>query len=150
MKIKSPDFGTVEVADDRIIEFPAGLPGFEQCRRFALVHEEGREPEVFLLQSADDPEVAFSVTAPGRLGVNLEFDLPDDDLALVKLDSIGKADDVAVVIIIRSQKAEEAGPAGAGLSANFMAPLVINTRARLGMQKVISRLGCEITLRQQG
>ncbi len=150
MKIKSPDFGTVEVADDRIIEFPAGLPGFEQCRRFALVHEEGREPEVFLLQSADDPEVAFSVTAPGRLGVNLEFDLTDDDLALVKLDSIGKADDVAVVIIIRSQKAEEAGPAGAGLSANFMAPLVINTRARLGMQKVISRLGCEITLRQQG
>ena len=150
MKIKSPDFGTVEVADDRIIEFPAGLPGFEQCRRFALVHEEGREPEVFLLQSADDPEVAFSVTAPGRLGVNLEFDLTDDDLALLKLDSIGKADDVAVVIIIRSQKAEEAGPAGAGLSANFMAPLVINTRARLGMQKVISRLGCEITLRQQG
>ena len=149
MKIKSPEFGTVEVADDRIIEFPAGLPGFEQCQRFALVHEEGREAEVFLLQSVDDPEVAFSVTAPGRLGVNLEFDLTDDDLALVKLDSIGKADDVAIVIIIRSQKAEEAGPAGAGLSANFMAPLVINTRARLGMQKVISRLGCEITLRQQ-
>lgn len=149
MKIKSPEFGTVEVADDRIIEFPAGLPGFEQCHRFALVHEEGGEAEVFLLQSADDPEVAFSVTAPARLGVNLEFALSDDDMALLKLDKADRADDVAVVIIIRSQKAAEAGPAGAGLSANFMAPLVINTRARVGMQKVISRLGCEITLRQQ-
>ncbi|HQZ01364.1 MAG TPA: flagellar assembly protein FliW [Thauera sp.] len=149
MRIKSSEFGAVEVADDRIIEFPAGLPGFEQCHRFALVHEEGREAEVFLLQSADDPEVAFSITAPGRLGVNLEFVLSDEDLALLKLDNADKVDDVAVVIIIRSQKAEEAGPVGAGLSANFMAPLVINTRARVGMQKVISRLGCEITLRQQ-
>lgn len=149
MKIKSPEFGTVEVADDRIIEFPAGLPGFEQCQRFALVHEEGREAEVFLLQAVDDPEVAFSVTAPARLGVNLEFVLSDEDMALLQLDDAGKIDEVAVVIIIRSQKSEEAGPAGAGLSANFMAPLVINTRARLGMQKVISRLGCEITLRQQ-
>ena len=70
-------------------------------------------------------------------------------MALLQLDDAGKIDEVAVVIIIRSQKSEEAGPAGAGLSANFMAPLVINTRARLGMQKVISRLGCEITLRQQ-
>ncbi|ENO84294.1 flagellar assembly protein FliW [Thauera linaloolentis] len=147
MQVKSPEFGTVEVADDRVIEFPAGLPGFEQCRRFVLVHEEGREAEVFLLQSADDPDVAFSITAPIRLGVNLEFTLSDEDVALLQLDSI---DDVAVAIIVRSQGADETGPAGAGLSANFMAPLVINTRARRGMQKVISRLGCEITLRQQG
>ena len=28
-----------------------------------------------------------------------------------------------------------------------MAPLVINTKARKGLQKVISRLGCDITLR---
>lgn len=147
MKIKSPEFGTVEVADDRIIEFPAGLPGFEACRRFVLVHEEGREPEVFLLQSVDDPDVAFSITAPARLGVNLEFTLSDEEQALLAIEN---DDDVAIAIIVRSQKQEEAGPASAGLSANFMAPLVINTRARRGMQKVISRLGCEITLRQQG
>ncbi|WP_341646123.1 flagellar assembly protein FliW [Thauera sp. SDU_THAU2] len=146
MQIRSPEFGTVEVADDRIIEFPAGLPGFEQCRRFALVHEEGREAEVFLLQSVDEPDVAFSITAPMRLGVNLEFALSDEDVALLELEGI---DDVAVAIIVRSQSAEEAGPASAGLSANFMAPLVFNTRARKGMQKVINRLGCEVTLRQQ-
>ena len=146
MQIRSPEFGTVEVADDRIIEFPAGLPGFEQCRRFALVHEEGREAEVFLLQSVDEPEVAFSITAPMRLGVNLEFALSDEEVALLALEG---ADVVAVAIIVRSQNAEEAGPASAGLSANFMAPLVFNTRARKGMQKVINRLGCEITLRQQ-
>ena len=34
--------------------------------------------------------------------------------------------------------------------ANFVAPLVINVGERIGMQKVINRLGCEITLRAQG
>lgn len=147
MQIKSPDFGTVEVNEDRIIEFPAGLPGFENCKRFILVHEEGSEAEVFLLQSADDPEVAFSITAPDRFGINLEFELSDEETALLQLD---KADEVAVAIIVRSQTETEAGPAGAGLNANFMAPVLINTRARRGMQKVISRFGCEVTLRQQG
>ena len=81
MKIKSPEFGTVEVADDRIIEFPAGLPA-EQCQRFALVHEEGREAEVFLLQAVDDPEVAFGHCSVAWAS---EFVLSDEDMALLKL-----------------------------------------------------------------
>jgi flagellar assembly factor FliW len=40
MQIKSPLFGSAEIAEDKIIEFPSGLPGFEQCRRFTLLHEE--------------------------------------------------------------------------------------------------------------
>ena len=34
MKIDSPRFGTLQVAPDRIIEFPCGIPGFEDLRRF--------------------------------------------------------------------------------------------------------------------
>jgi flagellar assembly factor FliW len=146
MKIKSPEFGSAEIADDLIIEFPEGLPGFEACRRFALVHEEGREPDVFLLQCADDPEVGFSVTPPARLGVNLEFVLTAAATELLQLQN---QEDLADAVIVRAQEGADANPASAGLSANFMAPLVINTRARRGLQKVIGRMGCDITLRQQ-
>ena len=38
MQIKSPMFGSAEIAEDKIIEFPMGLPGFEDCRRWTLVH----------------------------------------------------------------------------------------------------------------
>ena len=31
-----------------------------------------------------------------------------------------------------------------------MAPLIINVSARRGLQKIIARLGCDITLRAQG
>ena len=147
MQIKSPMFGSAEVPEDKVIEFPLGLPGFEACRRFALVHEEGGEPEVFLLQSADDPEVAFSITLPARLGVNLEFPLSDEEVALLKLASPEQA---AVAVIVRKEDAEANGPASTGLRANFIAPLVINVVSRIGLQKVINRLGCEITLRAEG
>jgi flagellar assembly factor FliW len=146
MQSKSPVFGNAEVADDKVIDFPAGLPGFEHCRRFALVHEEGREPDVFLLQSVEDAEVAFSVTGPEQLGINFEFSLTDEEVETLQLKA---PEEAAVVVIVRKEGADEAGPASTGLRANFMAPLVINVASRRGLQKVIGRLGCEILLRAQ-
>ncbi len=147
MHIKSPMFGSAEIAEDKIIEFPMGLPGFEDCRRWTLVHEAGREPEVFLLQSVDDPQLGFSITMPALLGVNLEFTLSDEEVAMLKLASPA---DAVVTVIVRKDDVDAASPASTGLRANFVAPLVINVGERIGMQKVINRLGCEITLRAQG
>lgn len=144
MKIESPVFGSTEVADDKVIEFPAGLPGFEQCKRFVLVHEEGSDPSVFVLHSTDDASVAFSVTGPERLGVNYEFALTDDEVALLELKNPAEA---LVAVIVRKD-GELGSPASTGLRANFMAPLVINVEARRGLQKVINRLGCDIVLRE--
>lgn len=144
MQIKSPLFGSAEIAEDKIIDFPAGLPGFEHCRRFALLHEEGGEAHVFLLQSVDEPDVAFSVTAPERLGAHLEFSLTDAEVASLRLRA---PEDAAVAVIVRKDGDEDPRPATTGLRANFMAPLVINTGERIGLQKVIGQLDCEITLR---
>mgnify|MGYP000187311909 CR=1 FL=1 len=44
MKITSPVVGEMEVSADRVIDFPAGLPGFENCRQFTLVP--GGDPAV--------------------------------------------------------------------------------------------------------
>lgn len=145
MKIESHELGTIEVADDKVIEFPEGLPGFEDSKRFALVHEEGAAETVFLLQSADDPAVMFSITSPENLGVNYEFSLTDEETAMLALSS---PDDAQVAIIVRKDEGAES-PASAGLRANFMAPLVINVTARRGLQKVINKLGFDVTLRAQ-
>jgi len=50
-------------------------------------------------------------------------------------------------VIVRKDEGEGEGPASTGLRANFMAPVVINTGERVGLQKVIGQLDCEITLR---
>ena len=146
MKIESLVFGSVEVSEDKVIDFPAGLPGFEHCKRFALVHEDGAAASLFLLQSADDPDVVFSVTGPDSLGVNYELPLTDDEVAGLKLTNPA---DALVAVIVRKEEGDDKTPAGAGLRANFMAPLVINVSARRGLQKVINKLGCDVTLRAE-
>ena len=147
MKIESLVFGTVDVAEDKVIEFPAGLPGFEQCTRFALTHEEGATAPLLLLQSLDRPEAVFSITGPDSLGVNYEFSLTDEETALLQLKDPA---DAFVAVIVRKAEGDAKDPATAGLRANFMAPLVINVAARRGLQKLINKLGCDVTLRAEG
>ena len=142
MHIDSPAFGPIDVDTDKIIEFPHGLPGFENCQHFTFV-EDGDSGAVLQMQSVDDPAVVFSVTDPKTLGVNYEFALSDEEVSTLALTS---AADAAVAVIVRKDNGN-GSPADAGLKANFMAPLVINTVSRRGMQKVMERVGCDITLR---
>ena len=146
MKIESPAVGSIDISEDRIIEFPAGLPGFEDLHKFAILHEESStNSNVFVLQSMDDQTLAFSITTPDALGVHYDFTLNPEEAKSIELQN--PADASVVIIIRKGDNDEDNTPFGAGLRANFMAPLVINTKARKGLQKVISRLGCDITLR---
>ncbi|GAB2900172.1 flagellar assembly protein FliW [Uliginosibacterium flavum] len=146
MKIDSPRFGSLEVDSNKLIEFPAGLPGFETCKHFTLIEVADRPQQVAVLQSVDQPDVAFSVTTPDLLGLQYEFSLSAEEESLL---GNPRAEDVAVLLILRREADDElqrrAGDAT--LRANLTAPLVINGANRRGLQKVIARLGCEVTLR---
>ncbi|MDP5241064.1 flagellar assembly protein FliW [Uliginosibacterium sp. 31-16] len=146
MKIDSPRFGSLEVAANKVIEFPAGLPGFENCKRFTLIEVASHVQEVAVLQSVEMPELAFSVTTPDLLGLHYEFALTEDE---EKLLGAGSAEDMAVMLILRHEDREELHRrAGDGpVRANLMAPLVINGATMRGLQKVIAKLGCDVTLR---
>ncbi|WP_374246008.1 flagellar assembly protein FliW [Zoogloea sp.] len=142
MKITSPIVGEMEVSADRVIDFPSGLPGFENCRQFTLVHTADHDaPRLFLLQCLDDPQVAFTVTTPDILGLNYEFTLSDDDVAALQL---GSADDASVLLIVSR------GDATAPVRANVMAPLVLNTATRRGLQKIIGKVDASVTLKAIG
>jgi flagellar assembly factor FliW len=144
MKLTSPALGEIEVDEDRVIEFPNGLVGLPHLRRFVLVHEEndsGATPKVFLLQSVDEPEMTFSVVPPDTIGVRYEIDLKDEEVALLQAQS---PDDLVLAVIVRRSDEK---PESHGLTANFMGPLLINTRTRRGMQKVLEHLNCDVVIR---
>ncbi len=131
MKIESPRFGTLEVEPSKIIEFPHGLPGFEDCRRFTLFHPEGEDPKYFILQSLDDPAVAFFLADPARFGFSYEISLSDEESKTLQL--IDPAE-MAVAVILT--KPDDDG----ALSANLNAPLVLNLAAKRGIQHVFADL----------
>lgn len=140
MKFDTFLFGGVEVDPDHVINFPDGLVAFENNKKFMLIHEADKgAPVSYTLQSLDDPNVAFQIIDPAALGFAYELELNDEDNA--KLASPSPADLVVMQVLF---KREEGG--GQSIGANIRAPLVINTKARVGIQKVIERLRPNITI----
>jgi len=138
MKIESPLYGSLDMEPSKIIEFPRGLPGFEDLHRFSLFHPEGEAPAYFILQSVDDPAVAFHVTDPVRFGFNYEISLSDEETETLALSDLNDA--AVVVILIRDGSAASDAP----LRANLNAPLVLNVRARRGLQHIFNRLDYQV------
>lgn len=140
MKVDTYLFGSVEVSPEKIITFPSGLVGFEESKRYMLAHEEGAEhPTSFTLQSLDDPNLAFQIVDPTSLGFNYELALTDAENALLQSPA---AEDVVVMQVLF--KKEEDGKAA--ITPNLRAPLVINTKARVGLQKIMETMQPNITL----
>lgn len=139
MQIDTYLFGKVDVSEQMLINFPDGLPGFEQCKRFALIHEQDNPAESsFTLQSVDDAQVAFQIVDPASYGFNYELQLSDEESEKLKATSI--ADLVVMLILFRRE--DKSSP----IEASVWAPLVINTTTRIGIQKIIERVQPKITL----
>jgi|APIni6443716594_1056825.scaffolds.fasta_scaffold20450_1 flagellar assembly factor FliW len=144
MKFHSTQFGTQEIDPESILTFPNGMPGFENCTRYKLFHEDKEQPVVHWLQSIDDPNVAFSVVDPAVFGLNYEFVLSDEEEHLLKMESV---DDIAVFLIAYKQQPD--ADSKANINANINGPIVLNTRTRIGMQKVLVGLQADITLKSK-
>ncbi|HLO63908.1 MAG TPA: flagellar assembly protein FliW [Azonexus sp.] len=140
MKVETYLFGAVEVDPEKVITFPNGLVGFEQSKRFILAHDEGNtQPTSYTLQSLDDPALALLIVDPETLGFNYELALSDVETALLQSPA---ADEVMVMQVLF--KKEEGGKAV--ITPSLHAPLVINTKARVGLQKVMETVSQNITL----
>jgi len=131
MRIESPRFGVLEVEESKVIEFPVGIAGFEDCRRFTLFHPEGEKPKYFILQSLDDAELALYVTDPAPLGFNFELQLSEEEMQTLQ---ISDPKDAVVLVILSKRQGEE------GVQANLKAPLVINPQAQRGLQHIFTEL----------
>ena len=130
MKIDIERFGVKDVPVDpeTLFTFPQGIAGFEQCKRFKLFHEEGK-PTVFWLQSVDDLSVMFPIVSPETIDLQYEIELTDEDCSLIDLAS---ADEAVVAVIVYRSEAE-----GGKIAANTRSPVILNPKARKGMQKVL-------------
>lgn len=140
MQLETFLFGKIDVADDAILTFPEGLSGFPDNTRFTLVHEQPQDqtPLSFTLQSVDDPMIAMQIADPAIYGFHYELELTDGELATLK---VTDAADVAVMLVL-FRREETPGP----IEANIRAPLLINTRTRLGIQKLVPNVTSKITL----
>ncbi|TVO75312.1 MAG: flagellar biosynthesis protein FliW [Sedimenticola selenatireducens] len=145
VKIESTLFGPQICEPETNIVFPQGIPGFEKHKAYQLFHQTSADV-VGYLQSTDDPDLTFSVLAPENLNIHYEFTLTDEEQSLLQLERV--EDLVLLVIVYRrfaDEKQEKTGDLN--VNANFMAPLLINTQARIGFQKVLGKAERKITIK---
>jgi flagellar assembly factor FliW len=144
MKIHFTHFGIHEIDTESILTFPQGISGFENLTRYKLFHEDKAQPIVYWMQAIDDPDIAFSVVDPAVFGLYYEFDLTDEETALLQAES---DDDITVMLIVYRQHADAA--ATDNVRANINGPVILNARTRLGFQKVLVQLKANITLKSE-
>ncbi|MDR0868097.1 MAG: flagellar assembly protein FliW [Planctomycetota bacterium] len=127
MNILTSRFGEIEVPDESLIEFPRGIIGFRDARRF-VIFDCGEQGIFKWLQSADIPDLAFVICEAHLLVPEYKITLRPEESEILKLTN---SEDAAVcLILVIPENPQEA-------TANLLGPIVMNSASRLGMQLVL-------------
>ncbi|MDD3594609.1 MAG: flagellar assembly protein FliW [Candidatus Gastranaerophilales bacterium] len=129
MILNTTKFGEVEVNEDYIFDFVEPILGYEDLKKFALVDYDNDSPFKWL-QSIENLELALPVTIPAFFGINYQFTIPDEKVALLQA---GNADDILSLNITNIPKGQ---PQEA--TVNLVAPIVVNINNKKAMQLVLS------------
>jgi flagellar assembly factor FliW len=124
MKIDTTRFGTVDIEPDDLLQFPAGLVGFEDCRHWVLLADTANDA-LGWLQSTMRPEIALAVVCPRRFVPEYQVRVSRGELTPLDLSDVRAAQVLSIL-----------GKNERGLTLNLKAPLVINLQRRLGRQVI--------------
>ena len=131
-KITTTRFGEIEEDESKIVHFAAGLPAFEDEHEFIIIPYDEESPYVFL-QSAVTPDLAFLMAIPFIFFPDYEFRLEDDVLESLALE---RQEDLLLytLLTIPGKDIRE-------MTANLLAPIVINSRTNEGCQIGLDKSG---------
>lgn len=127
MNIYTKLFGEVTVDINKVINFDAGLIGFEGCKQYMLIHDsEKEEGKIVWLQSIDEPELALPVIDP--LVIMPDYNpTVEDEL----LKTLGNEDAPLVLAVITVPQDITK------MTVNLKAPIVINPTLLKGCQMIV-------------
>ncbi len=126
MDVLTTRFGPISVRPEDVIEFPKGLVGIPQLRRFVLLRD-SETNGLCWLQSARDPAWALAIVAPRTIEPTYQIRASIDQLAGIQA---ADARDVDVYVTLNRSVQN--------YFANMQAPIAINRRLKLGVQLVLS------------
>lgn len=127
MNIQTKFLGEVEIEQTEIITFENGLPGFQEYTKFILLGLDADLP-IALLQSTEDDQIGFVVGYPFAFKQDYVFDLSENDKEQLQLEDESEVA-TYTVITLKENFADS--------TINLLAPIVINTKQKLGKQIVL-------------
>ena len=129
-RVSTAYFSELEFCDDALLQFPAGLPGFDDERQFVLIERPPQKPIVFL-QSLRTPGLCF-VTVPVQVvDPRYELMVANADLETLGLEENHRPRPGRDVLCLAIVTFHEDGP-----TANLRAPVVIDLQTRRAVQAI--------------
>jgi flagellar assembly factor FliW len=124
-------FGSIEYRETDIVRFPFGLASFEQESQFLVIEPPGSAPLTFL-QSLRLPSLCFLALPVEGVDPDYKLEITREDLASLGLQTgrqprIGEEIRCFAVIVVAEN---------GHISANLLAPVVINPATRRGVQAI--------------
>ena len=135
MIINTRRFGTLSIDDDKLIEFPFGIPGFPELKDWCVLHtEENRN--VHWLQAIQDPDTALLIADPDILFPDYNAEVEERDLAPIGVKITAETDTAPPIVLHVVLSVDRAM---GKVAANLRAPILINVETRQGIQIALKR-----------
>lgn len=126
MKILTKAFGEVEIEEKDIYNFPKGILGFEEYKKYALV--KNKQGKVFdWLQSLEDVNLAFVIIKPEIFKMDYKVEISVEDQKILQIDKEEDIEIYSIVVIPSDPKM---------MTANLKAPILLNTKNNIGIQAI--------------
>lgn len=109
------------------IEFDKGLLGLEEFKSYKI--EDVEDNEFFkVLRSVDDKEIGLVITSPFLVDENYEVEIPKDTVKSLKIEN-EKDVELYTTVTLNSDMSKT--------TTNLRAPIIINTKTKLGEQIIL-------------
>ena|SRR5690242_8766124 len=128
-------FSAISYDLDATLEFPRGLPGFEERRLFVALRFEDSQPLIFL-QSLEDPGLCFITLPVLAVDPRYRLGISNEDRELVGLPLARPLTIGGDVLCLAVLSIRETGP-----TANLLAPVVVNLSNHKAVQAVDTESG---------
>lgn len=129
MLVKTRCFGEVDIDEKKIVYFENGILGFEDFKRYTLIFDSANESKTIMwLQSIEEPTLALPVIDPLLITENYAPMVEDELLNVIG----GVNEDNMFVLVALTVPADITR-----MTANYKAPIIINTDTLKGMQLIV-------------
>ncbi len=129
MVIVTKNFDTIEIDDEKVIQFPSGIIGFPDLTDFALVHDDEKgSGNVHWLQSVQEPAFAMPVMDP--LIVCPDYNPVIDDEVFAPIGNLVENEMLILVTLTVPKDIKT-------MSVNLKGPVIINAVTKKACQVIL-------------
>ena len=127
VKVITKPFGQIDIDDCQIIDFPEGILGFDDEKKFIILDTDDENSPFKWLQSFQEPDLVFVIIQPIDFMAEYELVISQTDLKAVQADNVNDLLVFAIVTIPNDPN---------DMTANLQGPIIINPKTRLGKQAI--------------